>query len=190
MGSQVSDIIRNRRTVHSLQKEEVPFDILNQGLEHSLWAPNHRMTKPWCFLYLKTKARKQLAEIAIDLKKQKSEVTEVATSAMRTKYTEEGSLIVFAQKLNSDPDIAKEDYASVACSIQNFSLFMWEQGFGTKWSTGQIIRDKKTYKLLGLNPSEYEIVGLIWAGRFDAKTLRVQERGSLSEYFRIIEGPS
>lgn len=181
----IAEIIKSRRTVHSYEHLEVPDDILNEGLALSLWAPNHKMTRPWKFIRVVGDARQDLAEIAVALKAKKDQLTEIKKTAIANKFLHEGSLIFFAQTLAGDPTKEQEDYATLACAIQNFSLFMWHRGLGTKWSSGGIIRDSKVYQLLELDSSTCRLVGMVWAGK-PKQIPTAQARGDLSDYFKTI----
>jgi nitroreductase len=55
----------------------------------------------------------------------------------------------------------KEEYAAVACAIQNFQLALWSQGVGCQWSTGPIINDPETCQLL---QTDCELVAALYIG--------------------------
>ena len=168
----IEQVISERRTVHSYTNEEVPRELINKAFEMAIMAPNHKLTFPFLFILVGKETRNKVADIAFELKGQKEPI--------RTKFQSEGSLVFFAQKLADDEFTRKEDYATMACAIQNYSLYLWEQGYGSKWSSGQIIRSDETYKVLNINPDEYEIVGMIWAGKFKSEP-RVPERPQLTD---------
>lgn len=153
----LEQIIRERRTIHSYLNEEVPADIIKNALELATYAPNHKLTFPFLFITTGSIAREKISELAVELK---------GIELVRNKFKNEGSLIFFAQKLVDDDYTRREDYATMACAIQNFSLYMWEQGFGSKWSSGKIISSPKLYEILSIDKNDYEIVGMIWCGKF------------------------
>ena len=57
-----------------------------------------------------------------------------------------------------------EDYAACCCVIQNFMLYLWSNGIGTKWATGDIIRDDEFYDIIWVNKDLENVVGIIWYG--------------------------
>ena len=63
-----------------------------------------------------------------------------------------------------DDQNEKEDYASVCCAIQNFSLYVSEAGLASKWATGPVTRDSRFYDLLNIDEEREFIVALIWYG--------------------------
>ena len=171
----VEQVISERRTVHSYTNEEVPREVINKAMEMAIMAPNHKLTFPFMFIPVGKETRNKIADIAFELKGQKEPI--------RTKFQNEGSLVFFAQKLAEDEFTRKEDYATMACAIQNYSLYMWEKGYGSKWSSGQIIRSPETYKVLDVDSNEYEIVGMIWAGKYKAEP-RLPERPPLNDFIK------
>ena len=66
--------------------------------------------------------------------------------------------------LNKEPAIQKEDYAACSCAIQNLSISLASEGVFSKWSTGAITKNTKTYEIVGLNSKIEEIIGFIWIG--------------------------
>ena len=83
------------------------------------------------------------------------------------------SLVVVSQCRSKDAHQSREDYAAVACAIQNFCLYLHSHGVGTKWSTGSLIRHPKAYEIMEINPQAEEIVGFLWCG-YASKTPSVR----------------
>lgn len=155
--------ILERRTVHDYTLEPLPEGALERALECALRAPNHKLTNPWRFTRLGAKARATLTTLALDIKcPERANPKRVET--IRTKFTNPPELIVVSQLRNpDDPFRQKEDYAAVACAIQNMSLSLWSEGIGSKWSSGGVTQDARTYELAHI-PDNEEIVGFVWAG--------------------------
>jgi hypothetical protein len=187
-----STLVRGRRTAHSFANDEVPENILMDALDLSLWVPNHKMTRPWSFVRAKSQdLRARIAAVAVDLKNQKEPLSEGKKKALETKYKSEGSLLFCVQNFNGaavDSVTVLEDYATVSCSIQILSLWFEIHGFSTKWSTGALTRDSRTYEVLSLDPMQSRIVGLLWMGRsLKKKTeLLAMDRGSAGKYLRTL----
>ena len=89
-------------------------------------------------------------------------------------------LYIIKNGLVDDAFQQREDYATLACSIQNMSLYLWEQGIGAKWRTGAVTRHPEVYDLLKLDPSKEEIIGFVNIGR-PSKTPEAKPRPELSE---------
>lgn len=53
--------IRNRRSIRSFKPETVPSEVILDMLETAVYAPNHRLTEPWRFIYAASEAGKSKA---------------------------------------------------------------------------------------------------------------------------------
>ncbi len=166
----IHDALRARRTVHRFTREPVPDVAIERALEAAVHAPNHRLTFPWRFVRVGRTTRERIAEIAIELKraKAKTEVPGLADQA-RAKILAPHELIVVSIVKSNDPNIAREDYASAACAIQNLMLSLHADGVASKWSTGAVTTDPRTYAILGIEPSAQEIVAFVWVGTAEVR---------------------
>ena len=73
----------------------------------------------------------------------------------------------------------REDYAACSAAVQNFMLYLWKAGVGSKWTTGDITRDPRFFEIIGADQSDSFVVGLIWYGY--PKLTPAQSRKELSE---------
>jgi len=79
----------------------------------------------------------------------------------------------------------QEDYAACSAAIQNFLLFLWKAGVGSKWTTGDITRDPRFFDIVGCDANEELVVGLIWYGY--PKLTPTQSRKNLDEVLMELE---
>jgi len=63
--------------------------------------------------------------------------------------------------------------------VQNFMLYLWKAGVGSKWTTGDITRDAHFFDIIGADPNEELVVGLLWFGY--PKVTPAQKRKSLGD---------
>lgn len=182
------DVIATRRTVHDYRDAPLPEGALERALTVALSAPNHRMTEPWRFVRVGPQARARLVEISADLKNKdgKTPLTQGALEKLRAKLAWPAELIVLCQVRHENPDIAREDYAAVACAAYATMLALWSEGIGSKWSTGAITRDERTYELLGVDHTQEEIVGFLWAGHAADNAPKPRRRRSLADVLRSV----
>ena len=47
MNSDLTEVIRARRTIGSFRAEVPPSELIESALELARWAPNHKKTEPW-----------------------------------------------------------------------------------------------------------------------------------------------
>lgn len=157
-------LIGCRMTVHDFSSEPLPVGALERAIALGLTAPNHRMTEPWRFVRVGTGARERLAAIQARLKDKGRAPSAQSLSRAREKMLSSAELLVVCRVVHDDPGVAREDYAAIACAIQNVSLSLWAEGIGSKWSTGGVTTDVESYGVLQLNAAEVEIVGFLWVG--------------------------
>ena len=158
-------------------------------LAAAIAAPNHRMTEPWRFVRVGPEARKALLGIAADLKKPSDAAapSEAALEKLRAKMLTPAELLVVCQVRHPDPDVAREDYAAVACAVQSAMLAFWAEGIGSKWSTGAVTTDPRTYARLGIDPAHEEIVGFFWVGyAARADVPKPRRRRAIDEVLRSV----
>lgn len=177
----IENIIKERRTVHEYKGQKVPDALVEKGLELALWAPNHKLTNPWKFVWMGPSAREKIADLSVQIKKQKDpNLSELAQQKLKQKFLEPSHLIAILQKKSADAFQYKEDYASISCGVQNASLFLWEKGIGSKWTTGAVTTHEKTYKALNINFEKEEIMGFLWIG-YAAQVPQAPKRPSLTD---------
>ena len=184
--SHVEQIAEDRRTVHKYLRSDIDPELITRALGAALLAPNHRQTNPWQFVVVGRSTRAELAERVFELKKLRSpDVGEEQRQAGLESFVNPAGLVVFAQLRATNEFQSREDYATICCSIQNFSLCLAEWGFGTKWSTAAFITDPQVYQILGLDSEQVEIVGFVWLGHA-AGPLAEQHRPFLSDVLKVL----
>ena len=161
--SDISDLIRNRRTIHDFIPGKLPDKkIIKQAFELAQYAPNHHLTEPWHFYLLGQETKEAICQLNYELM-QSTKGQQAAEKKLSRWRDIPGWAMVSCD--HSDDEIQQqEDYAAVACAIQNFSLFLWQHGIGCKWSTGPVIRDPGFYELTWVDSAREFIVALIWYG--------------------------
>lgn len=162
-GTSVYEVIVGRNTTHFYEEKPVSQELLHKALKAAIRAPNHKLTNPWRFVRVGEKTRAEITELGVKLKCD-DEASDSRKQKVRQKLAAPAELIVVVQALDEDEMRRKEDYASIACAIQNMSLVLWADGVGSKWSTGKVTRHKKTYELCEVDREREEIVGFVWVG--------------------------
>ena len=160
----LTQIICSRRTVHSYKPEKVSDETVKKAFELALWAPNHKLTFPWHFYSVGERARGRLADLQAELKAAKKGLSETEKKAAREVVLNPSHLVMLGLRRDSDPHRMHEDYATLACSVQIASLYLWDQGVGTKWSTGGFTSHPRTYEILGVSAEEVQLEGALMIG--------------------------
>lgn len=162
----IQDALMTRRTVHQYTPDPLPEGALDDALRAAIQAPNHKHTIPFRFTVVGPETRAKLAEIAVTCAREKrgGDLSAEGAESARAKVTTPGGLVVFRQVLCEDAAVREEDYATMACAIQNLQLSLHAKGIGSKWGTGGLTRHRDTYALLGVDAQKERIVGFVWAG--------------------------
>lgn len=161
-------LITERRTVHQYKPQGVSEELVHKALELSMWVPNHRLTFPWCYYLISDEVRKRFIDSAVEMKRSKdSSFSPVKEAGLRKRLGECSHWIALGLKRNADESIFREDIATLGCSVQTASLYLWEQGVATKWSTGGFTVSKRAYEILDINPEEVYLMGALFIGVAD-----------------------
>lgn len=176
----LKQLVLSRRTVHNYKSTRVDDELIQEALRLSLWSPNHRLTYPWLYIQIGPEARARLADLSVQLKSQKGPLSDVKAAAVRASVLNPSHLIALGCKRSGEAVIEHEDFATVAGSVIIASLFLWEKGIATKWSTGGWAMHPKTYEILGVDPDEVRIEGCLMIGVADIVP-HVPERPDLKE---------
>ena len=181
-------LIAERKTVQDYRQGALPEGALTRALEAATAAPNHRMTEPWRFVQVGPQGRQTLFEVAADLKSAPgAPLAGQARDRLAAKMLVPSELLVICQTTAEDPEVAREDYAAVACAVYAAMLSLWSEGIGSKWSTGGVTTDERTYGCLGVDPSQQAIVGFLWVG-LDARAEapKPRRRRALDQILRSV----
>lgn len=171
------EILKGRRTINAYLDRDVPRQLVLDAIEAAIWAPNHRLTEPWRFILM---GRSALAR-TVDLLREITAVkkgSEFADFKAKSWAKKPGWLTVTCRRCE-DRLLEREDYAACSAAVQNFMLYLWKAGVGSKWTSGDITRDPRFLEILGRDAAAEFVVGLISFG-YPQLTPR-QSRAPLSE---------
>lgn len=163
MNGPAAGIIRGRRTVHEFRPGEVPPEAaILEAIEHATWAPNHYLSQPWRFRLLGPATREAICLLNAELARAKG--GDKAADHKLKRWREIPGWLLLNCLRSEDAVREREDFAACCCAAQNLMLFLWEQGVGTKWTTGEVTRHPRFFELAGVDPAREFTVGLFWYG--------------------------
>jgi nitroreductase len=185
----LTELIRSRRSVGAFKDQSVPLNVIHDLLETAVYAPNHRLTEPWRFIYLTGKGRlpyitRRAEMVRENMANQNEAEQHQAYEGTIQKFSSVPAYLVVAMTKHPLADVYEEDYAACACVIQNFLLLAWEQGLGTTWKTFK--EDTKLRRLLGLGDAE-KVIGIIHIG-YPAEEPRAGQRQVVHERLTVFAG--
>ena len=171
------EVVRGRRTVNLYLQTPVPEELVRDAVEVATWAPNHHLTEPWRFIIPGEQTVEEILNLCLRIVSEK-QGADVAFHKRESWSQKPGWLIVTCQR--SDDELRQNEvYAACSAAVQNFMLYLWKAGVGSKWTTGDITRDPRFFEILGVDQPESFVVGLIWYGY--PKLTPAQSRKELSE---------
>lgn len=155
-------VLRGRRTVNQYIQTPVPDELVHEAIEVATWAPNHYVSEPWRFILPGEETVGRIIDLCGEMvtAAKGAELAEHKRCSWREKP---GWLIVTCQR-NEDALREREDYAACCAAVQNFTLYLWKAGVGSKWTTGAITRDARFFEIIGVDAAEAFVVGMLWFG--------------------------
>jgi len=175
-----AEVLHGRRSIELFLQTPVPNALVRAAIEAATWAPNHHVTEPWRFYLLGRQAVAACLALQHDIVLAKKDAA-AAAFKVESWRQKPGWLVVTCRR-SSDELLQREDYAACAAAIQNFMLYLWKAGVGSKWTTGDITRDPRFYELLAIDAQQECVVGLIWYGH--PKLTPEQKRSGLDAVLR------
>jgi nitroreductase len=157
-----SRVLRGRRTVDQYLQTPVPDGLVRQAIEVATWAPNHYVSEPWRFILPGLETIGRIIDLCAALVTAEKGC-ELAEHKRNSWGEKPGWLIVTCQR-NEDALREKEDYAACCAAVQNFMLYLWKAGVGSKWTTGSITREPRFLEIIGVEEDDAFVVGMLWFG--------------------------
>jgi len=156
------EVLRGRRTINLFLQTPVPDGLVKEALEAATWAPNHHVTEPWKFYLLGKETVSRCLDLVCEIVTEKKDAKKGEFKAQS--WSEKPGWLVVTCRKSDDEVLQREDYAACSAATQNFMLFLWKAGVGSKWTSGEITRDPRFFEIVGIDPKEEFVVGLIWYG--------------------------
>jgi nitroreductase len=175
--------LRARRTIELFLQTPVPAALVREAIATATWAPNHHLTEPWRFYLLGKESIASCVDLVRDIVTAKKDAK--AGEFKAQSWSEKPGWLVVCCRNSDDALQQQEDYAACCAAIQNLLLYLWKAGVGSKWTTGDITRDTRFFKIVGIDADKETVVGLIWYGY--PKLTPTQARKSIAAVLRELE---
>src|SRR5690625_2252433 len=188
----VLQVIKNRRSIHTFQPQEVPDDILIDIFSYASYAPTHYMKEPWNIKMYQGEGRHKLIDESMASYKRLgmfetgSEVkTEKMIASMKDFLLDIPHHALIYMPIEKDPVRYEEEYATVCAFIQNAQLAAWTFGVGMLWTITPYMHDPLFAREIGLDANEVKIAAVMQIG-YPEKILQPKARTAIENKLEII----
>ena len=167
--SEITDLIRNRRTIYPEQftDRKVHKEQIELILRNSQWAPTHGNTQPWRFVVFTEGGKKSLSDFLGKTYLQKTapdkQNDQKLAKLMRRPLISSVVVAVCMSRQEEEKILEIEEIEAVACAIQNMQLTCTAYGLGSFWSTPKLIYTEEMNSFLNINEKD-KCLGLIYIG--------------------------
>lgn len=167
--SEITDIIRNRRTIvpEKYSTRKVHREQIELMLNNALWAPTHGMTQPWRFHVFMHEGVQRISSFIPNLYKEitpPEKFTLAKFERMALRLQKSSAVIAICMERDATGKIDEvEEIEAVACAAQNAMLTATAYGLGTFWSTPKLLNHERFHQFLGLNAGD-RCLGLLYVG--------------------------
>jgi nitroreductase len=155
-------VLRGRRTIDQFLQTPVPVELVREALEVATWAPNHYVSEPWRFILPGKETVGRIVDLCAEVVS--ADKGPELGEHKRTTWSEKPGWLIVTCPHSDDALREKEDYAACCAAVQNFMLYLWKAGVGSKWTTGPITRDKRFFDIIGVDEETFFVVGMLWFG--------------------------
>lgn len=167
--SEISALIKDRRTIYPEQysNRAVHKELIEALLNNAIWAPTHGLTQPWRFIVISEDAKitlgEKLAESYLEAIPKENQ-SDAKLSKMLNRPKKASAVIALILHREKGTKISeKDDFAAVACAVQNMHLTATAYGLGAFWSTPKIMNHQYIRTFLELT-DEQECIGFFYIG--------------------------
>ena len=120
------------------------------------------MSEPWRFILPGEKTIRRIVDLNAQIVAERKSPEH--GEHKRRQWSEKPGWLIVTCPYNDDELREREDYAACCAAVQNFMLYLWKAGIGTKWTSGAITRDKRFFEIINVDRFDEFIVGMIWYG--------------------------
>ena len=142
--------------VHKFSEKTVSEEVVARALACQFWAPNHKLKGSWRLVSLGPESRLTAARLS-------AQAPGKAESRFEALRHVPGCFVVACKAYYMEDRVDKEEQRALL-AVHNLALGLSSQGLGVKWVTGAISESYELWTLLGLEPNEEVVVGLLWHG--------------------------
>lgn len=127
-------------------------------------SPDHAYLRPWRFIECREQEREQLGQLFVDALGREQSLSEaqlkkLANAPLRAPLV----LICYAEISEHEKVPEIEQLLAAGCAVNNFSLALYAQGYGSVWRTGDPAHSLAVHQALNLSKHQ-TIIGYLYVG--------------------------
>lgn len=190
--TELSDIIRNRRSIKPEQFNSDPIDeeTITALLENAKWAPTHGLTQPWRFTVFAGDGLTKLSDFQCETYKKltaKDKFNQKVYDKLKARPFLASAVIAIGMKRQQSKKIPEiEEVQAVACAVQNMFLTATAMGIAAYWTTGGLTYKDEMKTFIGLEKGDKSL-GLFYLGNYDGE-MPTSERKEEKDFVKWIAG--
>ena len=167
--SEITALIKDRRTIYPEQFSSriVHKELVEALLNNAIWAPTHGLTQPWRFIVISDDARVALGETLAKaymehVPKEDQKDSKISKLLNRPQQSSVAIALIMEREAGTKITV-RDDFAAIACAVQNMHLTATAYGLGAFWSTPGIMNSEGVRGFLELKENQ-ECVGFFYLG--------------------------
>lgn len=167
--SEITELIRNRRTIYPEQFSErkVHREQVELLLNNAQWAPTHGNTQPWRFKVFMVGGLQTLSdflgktylELTDKVDQNDQKLAKLITRPLKSSVV----IAICLERQKEEKILEIEEVEAVACAVQNLHLSCTAYGLGGFWATPKLIYHQKMNDFLDLGEKD-KCLGLFYIG--------------------------
>ncbi len=167
--SEITELIRNRRTIYPEQfsERQVHREQVELILNNAIWAPTHGNTQPWRFRVFMEEAREELSvflgQTYVKLTPP-DKINDMKLAKIVARPKRASAVIAICMERQPEERISElDEMMAVACAVQNMHLTCTAYGLGGFWSTPGFMSSAEMKDFLNLGEKD-RCLGLFYVG--------------------------
>jgi nitroreductase len=167
--SEITDIIKDRRTIYPEQYSErkVHREQIEKILQNATWAPTHGKTQPWRFKVFLDNGKTKLSDFMAHWYLNNvphEQFNEKKLTNLRERPLQSSVVIAICMERQPEERISElDEILAVGCAVQNMHLTCTAYGLGAFWATPALIGTPELKNFLGLGEKD-KCLGLFYIG--------------------------
>jgi nitroreductase len=160
---------------------------MDQILESSRWAPNHKNTQPWKYKVLQASGLEKLGSfMTAQFVKDSGKPESFKSRKLSEKMQKSSAVILIFMSRDPKESIPEwEEIAAVSMSVQNMWLMAHDLGYGCYWSSPKEFANMEEFE--SITVSEHDrFLGFLYLGTVESQKEELPKRKSPDDFVEYV----